>query len=61
MELVLTEAERKELAELVREAFRDLGPEIHHAEKQFRDPLRERRVLLEGLLHRLETGARAAA
>lgn len=61
MQLVLNETERKELTDLIRAAHTDLGSEIHHAERQYRETLRERRALLEQLLQRLDTEARAAA
>ena len=54
MQLELNEAERDELVELVRAAHADLASEIHHASvAQYRDGLRRRRVLLDGLLRRL--------
>lgn len=54
MQLELSEQEREELLELVRTAHADLNPEIAHAmDTNFRDKLRQRRALLEGLLKRL--------
>lgn len=54
MQLDLSETERQVLVELVRNAHRDIGPEIHHAmDHDYREELRQRRVSLEELLKRL--------
>lgn len=54
MQLELTESERRELTQLLQAAHADLGSEIHHArEMSYRDNLRQRRILLEGLIKRL--------
>jgi hypothetical protein len=54
MQLELNEAERDELVELIKAAHADLASEIHHASvNHYREGLRQRRVVLEGLLHRL--------
>jgi hypothetical protein len=56
MQLELTETERRELTVLVKAAYGDINPEIHHArDRQFREDLRERRTVLAELLKRLET------
>ena len=54
MQLDLSETERQVLVELVRNAQRDIGPEIHHAmDHNYREQLRQRRISLEELLKRL--------
>jgi len=62
MQLELTEQEFQELTNLVRAAHSDMGSEIHHArDNQYRETLRTRRLVLEGLLKRLETEMQMAA
>lgn len=54
MQIELSESERQELIGLVRVAYDEVHPEIHHAMSgEYRDGLRERRTRLEGLLKRL--------
>ena len=54
MQIELSEVEREELVELVRTAHAEVNPEIHHSmNREYRDTLRDRRALLEGLLQRL--------
>jgi hypothetical protein len=54
MQVELNEVERDELVELVKAAHADLATEIHHASvTQYREGLRRRRAVLEGLLQRL--------
>lgn len=62
MQLELTDQEFQELTDLVRAAHGDLGAEIHHArDNQYRDSLRKRRLVLDGLLKRLEAEMKMAA
>ena len=62
MHLELTVEEFQELTNLVRAAHSDMGSEIHHArDNQYRETLRNRRLVLEGLLKRLETEMQMAA
>ena len=62
MQLELTEQERQELANLVMAAHGDMGSEIHHArDNQYRETLRARRLVLEGLLKRLTAAMKMAA
>ena len=62
MQLELTEQEFQELTDLVRAAHGDLGSEIHHArDNQYRETLRARRLVLEGLLKRLDAEMKIAA
>jgi len=62
MQLELTVQEFQELTDLVRAAHSDMGSEIHHArDNQYRETLRTRRLVLEGLLKRLETEMQMAA
>jgi uncharacterized membrane protein len=59
MQLELNEEERQELVELLRDAHAELNPEIAHAmDTGYREQLRQRRALLEGLLKRLGAGPR---
>lgn len=54
MMLELTSEEAELLRQLVSQAVRDLGPEIHHtASRQYRGELEARRERLEQLLARL--------
>ena len=54
MQVELSETEKEALVELVRNALADIGPEIHHTvDHDYREELRQRRVLLEGLLTHL--------
>jgi dihydrodipicolinate synthase/N-acetylneuraminate lyase len=54
MQLELTEQERQELLELVRNAYAELNPEIAHSmDTRYRETLRQRRALYEALLKRL--------
>jgi len=62
MQLELTELERRELTNLVSAAHTDLGAEIHHARgNHYREILRQRRVVLDGLLKRLGAELKMAA
>ena len=62
MQLVLTEQEFQELTDLVRAAHSDMGAEIHHVrDNQYRETLRTRRLVLEGLLKRLDAELKMAA
>jgi len=55
MQLVLNEEERTELLELVQEEYKELQVEIHHTQEHgYRDALKRRHVVLEGLLKRLQ-------
>ena len=55
MRLDLSEDERQELVGLVREAYKDINPEIHHATNlEYRENLKRRKVALQALLERLE-------
>jgi len=54
MQLTLSEEEENVVTELVRNAHADINPEIHHAmDHDYREQLRRRKALLEGLLKRL--------
>jgi hypothetical protein len=56
MQLVLTDEERTEVLELVREEFEEVQAEFHHTKKpSYRDALKRRHAVLEGLLKRLQT------
>lgn len=55
MQLQLTETERSELLMLVREAYAETNPELRRTmDHGYREQVRERRVVLEGLLQQLE-------
>jgi len=55
MQLVLNEQEKTELLELVREEYEEVQVELHHTkENDYRDSLKRRHVVLEGLLKRLQ-------
>ena len=61
MQLELSEEERQELVELLRTTHADLNPEIAHTmNADFRERLRQRRALLEGLLKRLGAAPRTS-
>ena len=54
MQLDLTEEERQELFEMIRNDHANINPEFHHTkELAYREQLKKRQALLEGLLHRL--------
>ncbi|HUI07157.1 MAG TPA: hypothetical protein VL486_09140 [Verrucomicrobiae bacterium] len=54
MQLDLTEEERQELVEMVRNEHANINPEFHHTkEPAYREELKKRQALLEGLLSRL--------
>lgn len=54
MQVELTEQERQELLDLLQSALAETQAEIHHArDHQFREQLRARRKVLEGLVKRL--------
>jgi hypothetical protein len=54
MQLELTEQEKEQLVALVKTAIEEISPEIHHAmDHDYREQLRQRRAVLEGLLKRL--------
>ena len=54
MQLDLTEDERLELVEIVRNEHANINPEFHHTkELAYREELKKRQALLEGLLRRL--------
>jgi len=54
MQLDLSEEERAELVAMVRNEHANINPEFHHTkEPAFREALKKRQALLEGLLHRL--------
>lgn len=56
MQLVLTDEEKTEVLELVREEFEEIQTELHHTKNPgYRDTLKRRHVVLEGLLKRLQT------
>ena len=56
MQLVLTEEERSELVHLVQEEFQEIQVEVHHTKaRDYRDTLKRRHVVLEGLLKRLQS------
>lgn len=58
MQVELTEREREELLMLVKNAETELKSEIHHSfYHETKDALRERHVLLETLVKRLEAAA----
>ena len=58
MKLVLTEKERSELLQLVQEEFEEIQAELHHTkEPGYRETLKRRHVVLEGLLKRLQSNA----
>ena len=62
MQLELTEPERRELAQMVRNAHAELNPEIHHTrDPEYLEVLHRRRTLLAVLLQRLEPHVAAAA
>lgn len=54
MQLDLSEEERQELVEMVRNEHANINPEFHHTkELAYRERLKQRQALLEGLLRRL--------
>ena len=54
VQLDLTEEERQELVEMVRNEHANINPEFHHTkEPAYREELKKRQALLEGLLSRL--------
>jgi hypothetical protein len=54
MQVELSEVERQELVQLVKTAYSEINPEIHHTmDRNYRERLHERRSLLEVLLKRL--------
>jgi GNAT superfamily N-acetyltransferase len=58
MQLVLTYEEKTEVLELVREEFEEIQAELHHTKDPgYRDTLKRRHVVLDGLLKRLQTDA----
>lgn len=58
MHLELTEQERFELLDLIKIAQGETAAEIHHAmDHDFREQLRHRRDLLDGLIKRLSSSA----
>ncbi len=60
MQLEITEQQREELAELVRQTYTELNPEIRRAmNHEYRDQLHARRKRLEELLELLETKEQA--
>jgi hypothetical protein len=62
MQLELNDQEREELANLIKAAHSDLGAEIHHArDNDYRKNLRDRRLVLEGLLKQLGVQQKMAA
>ena len=61
MQLDLTEEERSELVEMIRNAHANINPEFHHTkEAAFREELKKRQALLEGLLRRLGGSIRSS-
>jgi hypothetical protein len=55
VQLVLNKEEKMELLELVQEEYEEVQVEIHHTkEPNYRDTLKRRHVVLEGLLQRLQ-------
>ena len=61
MQLDLTEEERLALVEMVRNEHADINPEFHHTkEAAYREQLKKRQALLEGLLHRLGGNVRSS-
>jgi hypothetical protein len=62
MEILLTPEERELVLEILQERHRDLLKEIFHTDHhEYRDGLRQRERLLEGVLSKLEAKAPAAA
>jgi hypothetical protein len=55
MRIELTTAEHELLAQILEERFRELMLEIRHAHhhREFRDALRQREKLLEGIIEKL--------
>jgi hypothetical protein len=54
MQLDLSEEERQELVEIIRNEHANINPEFHHTKEQgYRETLKKRQALLEGLLLRL--------
>jgi len=54
VQLDLSEKERQELVEMVRNEHANINPEFHHTkEPAYREELKKRQALLEGLLSRL--------
>jgi hypothetical protein len=61
MQLVLNEEEKRELLTLVQEEYKEIQAEFHHTkEHNYRDTLKRRHVVLEGLLKRLQGDPPAA-
>jgi 2,3-bisphosphoglycerate-independent phosphoglycerate mutase len=61
MQLELNEEEKRELLELVQEEYKEVQTEFHHTKEQnYRDILKRRHVVLEGLLKRLQGNPPAA-
>jgi len=55
MQLELNDEEKRELLELVQEEFKEVQTEFHHTKAQdYRDTLKRRHAVLEGLLKRLQ-------
>ena len=61
MQLELSEEERQELVEIIRNEHANINPEFHHTKEiAFREQLKKRQALLEGLLHRLGGNVRSS-
>jgi hypothetical protein len=61
MQLDLTEEERQELIEIIRNEHANINPEFHHTkEHSYRETLKKRQALLEGLLRRLGGSIRSS-
>jgi len=61
MQLDLSEEERQELVEMVRNEHANINPEFHHTkEPSYREKLKKRQAVLEGLLRRLDGSIRSS-
>jgi len=61
MQLDLSEEERQELVEIIRNEHANINPEFHHTKEiAFREQLKKRQALLEGLLRRLGGNVRSS-
>ena len=59
MQLELNEQEKAEILELVREEFKEIQAEFHHTkEAAYRETLKRRHVILDGLIKRLQSDSR---
>jgi hypothetical protein len=61
MQVDLSDEERVELVEMIRNAHANINPEFHHTkEPAYREDLKKRQALLERLLHKLGGNIRSS-